>query len=57
MTTDRPASYKGLFPVAPTPFHDNGDIDLEGQRRVLDCMIDQGSMASACLPTIPNSSC
>ncbi|ABL72727.1 dihydrodipicolinate synthase family protein [Paracoccus denitrificans] len=42
MTTDRPASYKGLFPVAPTPFHDNGDIDLEGQRRVLDCMIDQG---------------
>lgn len=41
MTADR-TPYRGLFPVAPTPFHDNGDIDLEGQRRVLDCMIDQG---------------
>ena len=34
--------YSGLFPVAPTPFKENGDIDVEGQRRVLDCMIDQG---------------
>ncbi len=34
--------YTGVFPVAPTPFLDNGDLDLEGQRRVLDCMIDQG---------------
>jgi 2-keto-3-deoxy-L-arabinonate dehydratase len=34
--------YSGLFPVAPTPFMENGDLDLEGQRRVLDCMIDQG---------------
>jgi 4-hydroxy-tetrahydrodipicolinate synthase len=33
---------KGLFPIVPTPFHDNGDLDLEGQRRVIDCMIDQG---------------
>ena len=32
----------GVFPIAPTPFHDDGDLDLEGQRRVLDCMIDQG---------------
>lgn len=32
----------GVFPIAPTPFHDNGDLDLDGQRRVLDCMIDQG---------------
>jgi dihydrodipicolinate synthase/N-acetylneuraminate lyase len=31
-----------VFPVAPTPFLDNGDLDLDGQRRVLDCMIDQG---------------
>jgi len=38
-----PASpYRGLFPVAPTPFRPNGDLDLEGQRRVLDLMIDQG---------------
>jgi 2-keto-3-deoxy-L-arabinonate dehydratase len=34
--------YRGLFPVAPTPFTVSGDLDLEGQRRVLDCMIDQG---------------
>jgi 2-keto-3-deoxy-L-arabinonate dehydratase len=34
--------YTGIFPVAPTPFATNGDLDLEGQRRVLDCMIDQG---------------
>ncbi|MGM4985889.1 MULTISPECIES: dihydrodipicolinate synthase family protein [Rhizobium] len=40
MASDR--HYSGLFPVAPTPFTDAGDIDLGGQRRVLDCMIDQG---------------
>ena len=34
--------YRGVFPVAPTPFKANGDVDLDGQRRVLDCMIDQG---------------
>src|SRR3954452_16236648 len=34
--------YAGIFPVAPTPFAVNGDVDLDGQRRVLDCMIDQG---------------
>jgi 4-hydroxy-tetrahydrodipicolinate synthase len=34
--------FTGIFPIAPTPFLDNGDLDLEGQRRVLDCMIDQG---------------
>src|SRR5664279_4943310 len=32
----------GVFPIAPTPFTDTGDVDAEGQRRVLDCMIDQG---------------
>src|SRR3954449_6859437 len=32
----------GVLPIAPTPFHDNGDLDLDSQRRVLDCMIDQG---------------
>ncbi|WP_413718729.1 dihydrodipicolinate synthase family protein [Silicimonas sp. MF1-12-2] len=35
----------GILPVAPTPFHDNDSLDLEGMRRVLDCMIDQGSDA------------
>jgi 2-keto-3-deoxy-L-arabinonate dehydratase len=34
--------HRGVFPVAPTPFTETGDLDLEGQRRVLDCMIDQG---------------
>ncbi|KAA0970101.1 dihydrodipicolinate synthase family protein [Aureimonas fodinaquatilis] len=34
--------FTGLFPVAPTPFREDGSIDLEGQRRVMDCMIDQG---------------
>src|SRR5262250_2404799 len=32
----------GVFPIAPTPFTPSGDLDLPGQRRVLDCMIDQG---------------
>ncbi len=34
--------YKGIFPVAPTPFTVSGDLDLDGQRRIMDCMIDQG---------------
>ncbi len=34
--------FTGVFPIAPTPFTDGGELDLEGQRRVLDCMIDQG---------------
>ena len=32
----------GVFPVAPTIFTEAGELDLPGQRRVLDCMIDQG---------------
>ncbi|QGG79531.1 dihydrodipicolinate synthase family protein [Litorivicinus lipolyticus] len=34
--------YSGIWPVAPTPFTDNGALDLPGMRRVLDLMIDQG---------------
>jgi dihydrodipicolinate synthase/N-acetylneuraminate lyase len=37
-----PQVYSGVFPIAPTPFADSGDLDLDGMRRVLDCMIDQG---------------
>jgi 2-keto-3-deoxy-L-arabinonate dehydratase len=37
-----PSNYRGVFPIAPTPFTDRGDLDLDGQRRVLDCMVDQG---------------
>ena len=33
---------RGVLPIAPTPFTGSGDIDVAGQRRVLDCMIDQG---------------
>lgn len=33
--------FSGVFPVAPTPFTETGELDLDGQRRVLDCMIDQ----------------
>src|SRR5436190_13711037 len=33
---------RGILPIAPTPFTESGDVDFDGQRRVLDCMIDQG---------------
>lgn len=36
------AHLNGILPVAPTPFRENGALDPEGMRRVLDCMIDQG---------------
>ena len=42
MTSPRSKPYAGVFPIAPTPFTASGDLDLDGQRRVLDCMIDQG---------------
>lgn len=35
--------YSGIWPVAPTPFHDDGTLDLDGMKRVLDCLIDQGA--------------
>jgi 4-hydroxy-tetrahydrodipicolinate synthase len=36
-------AYRGVFPVVPTIFHDDGSLDLDGQRRCLDFMIDAGS--------------
>ena len=36
------AMHRGIFPIVPTPFDDDGTLDLESQRCVLDCMIDQG---------------
>ena len=33
--------FTGCWPVAPTPFHLNGEIDRDGMKRVLDCMVDQ----------------
>src|SRR6476619_3386394 len=35
--------YRGVFPVAPTIFDDRGQLDLDGQRRCIDFMIDAGS--------------
>ena len=40
MGSSRP--FTGIFPIAPTPFTESGELDLEGQRRVLDCMLAQG---------------
>ena len=37
------SQYTGIWPVAPTPFHDDGRVDTEGMLRVLDCIIDQGA--------------
>jgi dihydrodipicolinate synthase/N-acetylneuraminate lyase len=42
MPPSLPRPFRGVFPIAPTPFTEAGEIDLDGQRRVLDCMVDQG---------------
>ncbi|MBI3374266.1 MAG: dihydrodipicolinate synthase family protein [Betaproteobacteria bacterium] len=42
MTKNSAELFAGVFPIAPTPFTEFGDLDLEGMRRVLDCMVDQG---------------
>ena len=41
MSHQRP--YRGVFPVVPTIFHEDGRLDLDGQRRCLDFMIEAGS--------------
>ncbi|SAL66033.1 dihydrodipicolinate synthase [Caballeronia arvi] len=35
--------YRGVFPVAPTVFDEDGRLDLESQKRAIDFMIDAGS--------------
>jgi 2-keto-3-deoxy-L-arabinonate dehydratase len=35
--------YKGVFPVVPTVFDGDGRLDLDGQKRGVDFMIDAGS--------------
>lgn len=35
-------AYAGVFPIAPTTFSDNGDIDVASQLRAIDFMIDAG---------------
>ena len=34
--------YRGIFPVVPTTFHQNGMLDLPSQKRCVDFMIDSG---------------
>ena len=43
MSTSAKRLYKGVFPVAPTVFDADGRLDLEGQKRAIDFMIDAGS--------------
>ena len=43
MAPAAPRPYRGVFPVAPTVFHDDGTLDLDGQKRCTDFMIDAGS--------------
>ncbi|MDQ0569909.1 2-keto-3-deoxy-L-arabinonate dehydratase [Variovorax paradoxus] len=43
MTTAHPVRFRGIFPVVPTPFTENGELDLESQKRCVDFMIDAGS--------------
>ncbi len=35
--------YRGVFPVVPTIFDEEGNLDLAGQRRAVDFMIEAGS--------------
>ena len=43
MTTGAQPRYRGVFPVVPTIFDEQGGLDLEGQKRCVDFMIDAGS--------------
>jgi 4-hydroxy-tetrahydrodipicolinate synthase len=43
MNSSAKRPYRGVFPVAPTIFDDRGELDLGGQRRCIDFMIDAGS--------------
>ena len=52
--------YQGIWPVAPTPFGEDGVVDYEGMLRVLDCMIDQGvDVSHSCkfFRTVPHFRC
>ncbi len=43
MAGSQQTPFKGVFPVVPTVFDDSGELDLQGQRRAVDFMIDAGS--------------
>ncbi|HKI73295.1 MAG TPA: dihydrodipicolinate synthase family protein, partial [Pseudomonadales bacterium] len=41
--TNATHSYRGVFPVVPTTFKDDGELDITSQLRCVDFMIDAGS--------------
>lgn len=43
MTVVRQKKFTGVFPVVPTTFNEQGELDLESQKRCVDFMIDAGS--------------
>ena len=42
-TSSQRVRYRGVFPVVPTIFDEQGGLDLDGQRRSVDFMIEAGS--------------
>jgi len=34
--------FTGVYPIAPVPFKVDESLDIDGTKRILDCMIDQG---------------
>ena len=49
MSPTRRARYRGVFPVVPTTFTEDGELDLSSQKRCVDFMIDAGSDGLAIL--------
>ncbi|WP_207461519.1 dihydrodipicolinate synthase family protein [Azospirillum sp. SYSU D00513] len=43
MTAGAQPRFRGVFPVVPTIFDERGELDLDGQKRCIDFMIDAGS--------------
>lgn len=43
MSMPKQPPYRGVFPVVPTIFHADGTLDLPGQKRCLDFMIEAGA--------------
>jgi len=43
MTLHTQTPFRGVLPVVPTIFDETGVLDLDGQRRCIDFMIDAGS--------------
>jgi 2-keto-3-deoxy-L-arabinonate dehydratase len=43
MASSAARPFRGVFPVAPTIFEESGELDLDGQRRCVDFLIDAGS--------------